>query len=53
MCQVWAGRGIVCFVSEFGAEKGLLQDHARSRVAQGLENLSSLKGFGQVFLKAR
>ena len=53
MCQVWGGRGVVCFVFEFGAEKGLLQDHASSRVAQGLKSLSSLKGFGKVFLKAR
>ena len=53
MCQVLGGGGIVCFVFEFGAEKGLLQDQARRRVAQGLKNLSSLKGFGKAFLKAR
>ena len=53
MCQVLGRGGSVCFVFEFGAEKGLLQDQARRRVAQGLKNLSSLKGFGKAFLKAR
>ena len=38
---------------EFGAEKGLLQDHARRRVSHVPKTLRSSKGFSETFLKAR
>ena len=39
--------------SEFGTEKGLLQDHARRRVAYVLKTLNSSEGFSKALLKAR
>ena len=39
--------------SEFGAEKGLLQGHARRRVAHTLKTLNSLKAFSNALLKER
>ena len=38
---------------ESGAEKGLLQSHARRQVARGQRTLNSLKGFSKTLLKAR
>ena len=41
-------------MSESGAEKGLLQDHARRQVAQDTEKTqSSHKGFGKAFSKVK
>ena len=39
--------------SEFGAEKGLLQGHARRRVAHALQTPNSLKGLSKVLFKSR
>ena len=38
---------------EFGAEKGLLQGHARRQVAPAPKSPQFSKGFGKAFLKAR
>ena len=38
---------------QFGAEKGLLQGHARRQVTHALKSPNSLKGFGKALLKAR
>ena len=38
---------------EFGAEKGLLQGHARRQVAHAPETPNSPEGFSKAFLKAR
>ena len=38
---------------QFGAEKGLLQGHARGQVARTPKTLNSLKGFSKAFVKAR
>ena len=38
---------------EFGAEKSLLQDHARRWVSHAPKTLKSSKGFSKTFLKAR
>ena len=35
---------------EFGAEKGLLQDQARRRVAYALKTPNSMKGLGKALL---
>ena len=40
-------------VSECGAEKGLLQDHARRQVARAPQTPNSPKRFRKAFLKAR
>jgi len=40
-------------MSEFGTEKGLLQDHARRQVTGTPQTLNPLKGFSKAFLKAR
>ena len=40
-------------MSEFGAEKCLLQGYARRRVVHALQSLDSLKGFSKTVLKAK
>ena len=40
-------------MSEFGAEKGLLQGHARRQVAHALENPKLPKGFWQSAFKSQ
>lgn len=38
---------------ELGAEKGLLQGHARRQVARAPQTPKSLKGFNKAVIKAR